>query len=82
MANPHEQDFRRAAEPELLDGIRAGQPLALAEAYHRLVPAAHAVARRLVPGAAEVPQVPGDKRIDKWTNLKFGAPEGGLCSGL
>ncbi|MEO2105140.1 MAG: hypothetical protein ABGZ36_05805, partial [Actinomycetota bacterium] len=57
MANPHEQDFRRAAEPELLDGIRAGQPLALAEAYHRLVPAAHAVARRLVPGAAEVEEV-------------------------
>lgn len=50
-------DYRRTAEPDLLDAIRGGQPLALAEAYHRLVPAAHAVARRLMPDAAEVEQV-------------------------
>lgn len=50
-------DYRRATEPELLDGLRARSPLALAEAYHRSVPAGHAVARRLVGGAGEVEDV-------------------------
>ncbi|WP_341250970.1 sigma factor [Euzebya pacifica] len=77
MANPHEQDFRRAAEPELLDGIRAGQPLALAEAYHRLVPAAHAVARRLVPGAAEVEEV----LQAVFTQLWISSPDAGPLEG-
>ncbi|MEE8602374.1 RNA polymerase sigma factor [Euzebya tangerina] len=47
-------DFRRAHESVILDALAVGHPLALAEAYHRAVPAAHAVARRLMSGADAV----------------------------
>lgn len=47
-------DHRRSTEPELLDALRSGDPLALAEAYHRTIPAAHAVARRLFSSTADV----------------------------
>lgn len=41
-------DHRRSRTQELLAAIAAGDPLALAEAYHRTSAAAHAVATRLV----------------------------------
>lgn len=41
-------DHRRSPEGTLLAAIRAGDHLALAEAWQRTAPAAHAVARRLV----------------------------------
>lgn len=47
-------DHRRSEDDELLAALQAGEPLALAEVYHRTVAAAHAVARRLLVGAAEV----------------------------
>jgi len=47
-------DHRRSPDPTLLTAIRAGDHLALAEAWQRTAPAAHAVARRLVgPADAE-----------------------------
>lgn len=47
-------DHRRDSDVELVAALRAGEPLALAEAYHRTVAAAHAVARRLVGTSSEV----------------------------
>jgi len=47
-------DHRRSSEPELLDALRARDPLALAEAYHRSIAAAHACARRLLPTSGEI----------------------------
>lgn len=47
-------DHRRATDEELLTALRNRDPLALAEAYHRTIPAAHASARRLLSGSAEV----------------------------
>lgn len=44
-------DYRRSKEADLLAGLRAHDPLALAEAYHRTSPAAHACARRLLGNA-------------------------------
>ena len=47
-------DHRRATEQELLAALRAKDPLALAETYHRTIPAAHATARRLLSSSTEV----------------------------
>lgn len=47
-------DHRRDSDAELVGALRAREPLALAEAYHRTVAAAHAVARRLVGTSGEV----------------------------
>lgn len=71
---PSRQDFRRASEPELLDAIRGGEGLALAEAYHRVVPAAHAVARRLMAGATEVEDVLLEVFTQLWETPPAGAP--------
>lgn len=68
------QDFRRVTEPELLDAIRGGQALALAEAYHRVVPAGHAVARRLMAGAGEVEDVLLEVFAQLWRTPPVGAP--------
>lgn len=68
------QDFRRVTEPELLDAIRGGQALALAEAYHRVVPAGHAVARRLMAGAGEVEDVLLEVFTQLWRTPPVGAP--------
>lgn len=46
-------DYRRSREAALLQGLRAHDPLALAEVYHRTSPAAHACARRLLGSARE-----------------------------
>lgn len=47
-------DHRRSSEPELIDALRAHDPLALAEAYHRSISAAHACARRLLATSGEI----------------------------
>lgn len=47
-------DHRRASDAELVAALRERDPLALAEAYHRTIPAAHATARRLLSGSPEV----------------------------
>ncbi|HVL99568.1 MAG TPA: hypothetical protein VM324_09790 [Egibacteraceae bacterium] len=47
-------DYRRSREADLLGGLRSRDPLALAEAYHRTSPAAHACARRLLGAARAV----------------------------
>lgn len=47
-------DHRRASEADLVAALRERDALALAEAYHRTIPAAHATARRLLAGSAEV----------------------------
>jgi DNA-directed RNA polymerase specialized sigma24 family protein len=53
-AGPPSVDLRRAPEDVLLQALRARQPLALAEVYHRTIPAGHAVARRLLSTADDV----------------------------
>ncbi|CAN5119342.1 hypothetical protein BH23ACT9_BH23ACT9_15350 [soil metagenome] len=67
-------DLRRADERTLLDALGAGEPLALAEAYHRSVPAAHAVARRLLGGPAEVEDLLLAVYSDLWANPPAGGP--------
>ena len=54
MLTPSAADHRRSTEPELLQALGARDPLALAETYSRTVPAAHAVARRLVASTGDV----------------------------
>jgi len=50
-------DHRRASEAELLAAVGGRDPLALAEAYHRVGAAAYASARRLVGSATEAEAV-------------------------
>jgi DNA-directed RNA polymerase specialized sigma24 family protein len=47
-------DYRRSDDEELLNALARHDPLALAEAYHRTIPATHACARRLVTGPLAV----------------------------
>lgn len=54
MVGANESDYRHSTEPELLAGLRAGHPLALAEAYHRTVAGVHAAARRLLGSPRDV----------------------------
>lgn len=54
MLRTERADYRRSREGDLLAGLRARDPLALAEAYHRTSPAAHACARRLLGNARAV----------------------------
>lgn len=54
MVAANESDYRHSTEPELLAGLRAGHPLALAEAYHRTVAGVHAAARRLLGSPRDV----------------------------
>ena len=59
-------DHRRATDGELLEALRRRDPLALAEAYHRTIPAAHAVARRVLSSSAEVEAVLRDVYSQLW----------------
>ncbi|MBA2528862.1 MAG: hypothetical protein H0V19_02685, partial [Euzebyales bacterium] len=61
-------DHRRTTEAGLLAALRQRDPLALAEAYHRTVPAAYAVARRLLPGSAQVETLLRSLYADLWGN--------------
>jgi DNA-directed RNA polymerase specialized sigma24 family protein len=56
---------RRTPEPALLTALRERDPQALAETLHRTLPAAHAVARRLLP-PADVESLLGDVYSDLW----------------
>ena len=59
-------DHRRSSEADLLSALSRREPLALAEAYHRTVGAAHAVARRLLPGGDDVEALLRDVYADLW----------------
>lgn len=61
-------DHRRATEEQLVAGLRSRDPLALAEAYHRTIPAAHATARRLLSGSAEVEALLRDVYTELWAS--------------
>lgn len=67
-------DFRRAHESVVLDALAAGHPLALAETYHRSVPAAHAVARRLMSNAEAVEQLLLDVYQQLWDSPPSSGP--------
>lgn len=54
MVGTNASDYRHSNEAELLAGLRAGHPLALAEAYHRTVAGVHAAARRLLGSPRDV----------------------------
>jgi RNA polymerase sigma-70 factor (ECF subfamily) len=61
-------DHRRATDAQLLAALQRRDPLALAEAYHRTIPAAHAVARRVVASSAEVEAVLRDVYTALWAS--------------
>ena len=61
-------DHRRATEEELVAALRNRDPLALAEAYHRTIPAAHAAARRLLSGSAEVEALLREVYAELWAS--------------
>jgi DNA-directed RNA polymerase specialized sigma24 family protein len=61
-------DHRRASDSELLTALHRRDPLALAEAYHRTIPAAHAVARRVLSSSAEVEAVLREVYSQLWTS--------------
>lgn len=61
-------DHRRATEQQLLEALRNRDPLALAEAYHRTIPAAHASARRLLSGSSEVEALLREVYAELWNS--------------
>ena len=61
-------DHRRATEEQLLAALRNRDPLALAEAYHRTIPAAHAAARRLLSGSSEVEALLREVYAELWSS--------------
>lgn len=61
-------DHRRATEEELLTALRERDPLALAESYHRTIPAAHATARRLLSASAEVEALLREVYSELWSS--------------
>lgn len=68
MVGASESDYRHSTEPELLAGLRAGQPLALAEAYHRTVAGVHAAARRLLGSPRDVEDLLTSLYGQLWTD--------------
>ena len=66
-------DHRRATEEELVAALANRDPLALAEAYHRTIPAAHATARRLLSGSAEVEALLREVYAELWSSPPQGA---------
>lgn len=67
MVAANESDYRHSSEPELLAGLRAGHPLALAEAYHRTVAGVHAAARRLLGSPRDVEELLSSLYEQLWT---------------
>lgn len=74
-------DHRRSSEHELRAALRSRDALALAEAYHRTSPAAHAVARRLLSASADVEallrtvyaelwQAAPDEPLERWVRTR------------
>jgi DNA-directed RNA polymerase specialized sigma24 family protein len=66
-------DHRRATEEQLVEALRNRDPLALAEAYHRSIPAAHATARRLLSGSSEVEALLREVYTELWSSPPNGA---------
>ena len=66
MAHTDTPDHQRASTTELLEGLSASEPLALAEAYHRTGVAAHSVGRRLLGSPREVEALLVDVYSDLW----------------
>ena len=66
-------DHRRASEEDLVAALQRRDPLALAEAYHRTIPSAHAVARRLLSASAEVEALLREVYSQLWSS-----PPGGV----
>lgn len=66
-------DHRRATEEQLVAALRSRDPLALAEAYHRTIPAAHAAARRLLSGSSEVEALLREVYTQLWSSPPTGA---------
>lgn len=67
------RDYRRASEAELVRALAGRNPLALAEAYHRTAPAAHACARRLLASSSLVEALLCDLYGQLWES----PPQGG-----
>jgi DNA-directed RNA polymerase specialized sigma24 family protein len=75
-------DHRRATDADLIAALGRRDPLALAESYHRTIPAAHAVARRVLSSSAEVEAVlrevygqlwespPADAALEAWVRSR------------
>lgn len=61
-------DHRRATDEQLVTALHNKEPLALAEAYHRSIPAAHATARRLLSGSGEVEALLRQVYDELWTS--------------
>ena len=59
-------DHRQCDDHTLLDALRNHDPLALAEAYHRTVPAANACARRLLASPAMIESLLGTLYLQLW----------------
>ena len=67
-------DHRRSDESTLIDALRARDPLALAEAYHRTVAAANACARRLLQSPAQVEALLRAVYTELWQDPPRGVP--------
>lgn len=75
-------DHRRSSQEQLLQALRERDALALAEAYHRTIAAAHACARRLLSSSSHVEallravyaelwaQPPGDEPLEGWIRAR------------
>jgi DNA-directed RNA polymerase specialized sigma24 family protein len=68
------EDHRRSAESTLLDALRARDPLALAEVYHRTVPASHGCARRLLASPAQIEALLRTVYLHLWEDPPKGVP--------
>ncbi|MDQ3538998.1 MAG: hypothetical protein M3415_09425, partial [Actinomycetota bacterium] len=66
-------DYRRADERGVVAGLRQRDPLALAEAYHRSVPAAYACARRLLGSSDDVEALLRTVYAELWASPPDGA---------
>ncbi|HWH31064.1 MAG TPA: hypothetical protein VNU01_00170, partial [Egibacteraceae bacterium] len=67
-------DHRRASEGQLLAALRARDLLALAEAWQRSAPAAHAVARRLMGPGEELERLLASVYGELWEAPPAGGP--------
>lgn len=76
-----EPDHRRASDTALIAAIGARDPLALAEAYHRTGPAAHACARRLLGSPAEAEAVLRGVYAQLWAEPPSDGPLEGWVRG-
>ena len=66
-------DYRRVSEGDLVAALRKRDPLALAEAYHRTIPAAHATARRMLSASSDVEALLRAVYDELWRNPPVGA---------